>query len=85
MRYEAEIKKPLQPFLYRLFRRGHYRVLRLYTRKARLIPLVVAIPCLVISIAQFVLDLVGKGGKKGRSIEDDLFHGVMEKISIRRS
>lgn len=50
-----------------------------YTRKARLIPLVVAIPCLGISIAQFALDL-RKGGKKGRSIEDDLFHGVMEKM-----
>jgi len=50
-----------------------------YTRKARLIPLVVAIPCLAISIAQFVLDLT-KEGKKGRSIEDDLFHGVMEKM-----
>ncbi len=50
-----------------------------YTRKARLIPLVVAIPCLGFSIAQFVLDQ-RKGGKKGRSIEDDLFHGVMEKV-----
>jgi hypothetical protein len=50
-----------------------------YTRKARLIPLVVAIPCLGMSIAQFVIDL-GKGRKKGRSIEDDLFHGVMEKV-----
>ena len=50
-----------------------------YTRKARLIPLVVSIPCLGISIAQFALDL-RKGGKKGRSIEDDLFHGVMEKM-----
>jgi hypothetical protein len=50
-----------------------------YTRKARLIPLVVAIPCLGMSIAQFALDL-RKGKKKGRSIEDDLFHGVMEKM-----
>ncbi len=50
-----------------------------YTRKARLIPLVVAIPCLGMSIAQFAFDL-GKGRKKGRSIEDDLFHGVMEKV-----
>jgi hypothetical protein len=50
-----------------------------YTTKARLIPLVVAIPCLVFSMAQFILDLT-KSGKKGRSIEDDLFHGVMEKM-----
>jgi hypothetical protein len=50
-----------------------------YTRKARLIPLVVAIPCLGMSIAQFFIDL-RKGKKKGRSIEDDLFHGVMEKV-----
>jgi hypothetical protein len=52
-----------------------------YTRKARLIPLVVAIPCLGLSIGQFVIDL-GKGRKKGRSIEDDLFHGVMEKVHL---
>ncbi|MFB3884979.1 MAG: tripartite tricarboxylate transporter TctB family protein [Thermodesulfobacteriota bacterium] len=50
-----------------------------YNRKARLIPLVVAIPCLAMSVGQFVLDLTGKRGK-GRSIEDDLFRGVMEKL-----
>lgn len=53
-----------------------------YTRKARLIPLVVAIPCVGLSIAQFVLDL-GKGRKKGRSIEDDLFRDVMEKVGLQ--
>ena len=51
-----------------------------YNRKARLIPLVVALPCLAMSIGQFVLDLTGKGKGKGSSIEDDLFHGVMEKL-----
>ncbi len=51
-----------------------------YTRKARLIPLVVAIPCLAMSMVQLVADLRGKEKKKGRSIEDDLFHGVMEKM-----
>jgi len=50
-----------------------------YNRKARLIPLVVAIPCLAMSITQFTLDLRKQRGK-GRSIEDDLFHGVMEKM-----
>ena len=51
-----------------------------YNAKARLIPLVVALPCLAMSIGQFVLDLTGKGKGKGSSIEDDLFHGVMEKL-----
>ena len=50
-----------------------------YNSKARLIPLVVALPCLGLSIIQFALDL-GKEKKRGRSIEDDLFHGVMEKM-----
>jgi len=50
-----------------------------YNAKARLIPLVVAIPCLAFSIVQFILDLT-RHGKRGRSIEDDLFHGVMEKM-----
>jgi len=50
-----------------------------YNAKARLIPLVVAIPCLAMSILQFTLDL-RKQKVKGRSIEDDLFHGVMEKM-----
>jgi hypothetical protein len=51
-----------------------------YSAKARLIPLVVALPCLALAIGQFVLDLIGKEGGKGRSIEDDLFRGVMEKL-----
>ena len=51
-----------------------------YNRKARLIPLVVAIPCLAMSIGRFVLDLTGREKGKGRSIEDDLFRGVMEKL-----
>ena len=50
-----------------------------YNTKARLIPLVVASPCLAMSIIQFILDLRKQRGK-GRSIEDDLFHGVMEKM-----
>ncbi len=51
-----------------------------YNAKARLIPLVVAIPCLAMAIGQFVSELTGREKAKGRSIEDDLFHGVMEKL-----
>ena len=50
-----------------------------YTHKARLIPLVVGLPCLAMAIAQFILDL-GKGGRKGISGEEELFRGVMEKL-----
>jgi len=39
-----------------------------YNAKARLIPLVVAIPCLLFSVAQLIFDLLGKEKKKGRSI-----------------
>lgn len=53
-----------------------------YNHKARLIPLVVATPCLIFSVAQFVMELVGKGKRKGRSIEDDLFHGMMDKVHL---
>ncbi len=50
-----------------------------YTHKARLIPLVVGLPCVAMAVAQFILDL-GKGGKKGISGEEELFRGVMERL-----
>ncbi|MDI7260714.1 MAG: tripartite tricarboxylate transporter TctB family protein [Thermodesulfobacteriota bacterium] len=50
-----------------------------YNPKARLIPLVIALPCLGMAIAQFILDL-GRGGKKGSSMEDELFQGIMKKV-----
>ncbi len=50
-----------------------------YNAKARLIPLVVGLPCLAMAIAQFILDL-SKERKKGISGEEELFKGVMEKL-----
>ncbi len=50
-----------------------------FNAKARLIPLIVGLPCLTMAIAQFILDL-GKGGKKGISGEEELFKGVMDKL-----
>ena len=51
-----------------------------YNPKARLIPLVIALPCLAMAIAQFILDL-GKGRKRGISGEEELFREVMEKVA----
>ncbi|NWG75669.1 MAG: tripartite tricarboxylate transporter TctB family protein [Rubrivivax sp.] len=51
-----------------------------YNPKARLIPLVIALPCLAMAIAQFILDL-GKGRKRGISGEEELFREVMEKVT----
>lgn len=50
-----------------------------YNPKARLIPLVIGFPCMAMAIAQFFLDL-GKERKKGQSMEDELFQGVMKKV-----
>ncbi len=50
-----------------------------YNARARLIPLIVGLPCLTMAIAQLILDL-GKGRKKGISGEEELFKGVMEKL-----
>lgn len=50
-----------------------------YNPKARLIPLVVALPCLGMAIAQFILDLVGDRAKL-LSGEEALFRGVVERV-----
>lgn len=51
-----------------------------YNRKARLIPLVVGIPCLSMAVAQLIIDLKGKR-KKGISGEDALYRDVMERVA----
>lgn len=74
--------KQLFSLLYVAFFAGVIFLSTGYNSKARLIPLVVAIPCLLFSIAQFFFDAAGKEKKKSRSIEDDLFHGIMDKVHL---
>jgi hypothetical protein len=50
-----------------------------YGYKARLIPLVVTIPCLAFAIYRFIVDLKG-GEKKGETIEEGLMKGVMATV-----
>jgi hypothetical protein len=50
-----------------------------YGYKARLIPLVVTIPCLAFSIYRFIVDLKGKE-KHGPTLEDELMKGVMHTV-----
>lgn len=50
-----------------------------YNPKARLIPLMVALPCLGMAIAQFILDLVGDRAKL-LSGEEEFSRGVMERF-----
>jgi hypothetical protein len=50
-----------------------------YNPKARLIPLVIALPCLGMAIAQFIIDLVGDGAKP-LSGEEEFSRGVMERF-----
>lgn len=52
-----------------------------YNRKARLIPLVIALPCLAMAIYHFFLDLKGKV-EKGLSGEDELLKGIMDKVEV---
>ena len=51
-----------------------------YNAKARLIPLVIALPCLAMILYQFAADLLGKQKKKGISVEEELFLKTMEKV-----
>ncbi len=51
-----------------------------YNTKARLMPLVIAFPCLVMSIVQLATDLRGKKKKKVLSLEDEMFLKTMEKV-----
>ena len=51
-----------------------------YNYKARLIPLVIALPCLAMILYQFAADLLGKKRKKLVSVEEELFLKTMEKV-----
>ncbi len=53
-----------------------------YNAKARLMPLVIAFPCLAMVLYQFISDLRGKKEKKSMSIEDELFHKTMDKVHV---
>jgi putative tricarboxylic transport membrane protein len=53
-----------------------------YGPQARLIPLVVALPCLAMSISQFVIDLT-KEAEKGLSVDDEIYRGIMQKVVHR--
>jgi hypothetical protein len=50
-----------------------------YGYKARLIPLVVTIPCLAFALYRFFADLKGEEKESG-TVEDELMKGVMEKV-----
>jgi hypothetical protein len=50
-----------------------------YNPKARLIPLVVSIPCVAMAAYRLVVDLKGKE-EKGLSTEKELTKGIMERI-----
>ncbi len=50
-----------------------------YRYKARLIPLVVTIPCLAFAIYRFIFDLRGKE-EEGETGEDILLHGIKERV-----
>jgi hypothetical protein len=52
-----------------------------YNFKARLIPLVVALPCLAMAIYRFAVDLKGKE-KEGLSGEDELLKDIMDKVDV---
>lgn len=50
-----------------------------YNAKARMMPLVIAFPCIIMAVIQLVSDLRGHK-KQVMSIEDEMFHKTMEKI-----
>ena len=52
-----------------------------YSSKARLIPLVVALPCLAMAIYRFAVDLTGKE-KEGLSGEDVLLKDIMDRVEV---
>ncbi len=51
-----------------------------YNHKARMMPLVIAFPCIIMAGIQLIEDLRGHKGKKVISIEDEMFQKTMEKI-----
>ncbi len=53
-----------------------------YNAKARLMPLVIAFPCIIMTVVQLVSDLRGQKKKKLISIEDEMFQKTMEKIHV---
>jgi hypothetical protein len=50
--------------------------------KARLMPLVIAFPCITMAAIQLASDLRGRKKKKLLSIEDEMFQKTMEKIHV---
>ena len=52
-----------------------------YNRHARLIPLVVAIPCLGFALYRFYVELTTKKEEKGHTGEDLLLEGIKEKVA----
>jgi Tripartite tricarboxylate transporter TctB family len=52
-----------------------------YNYQARLIPLVVAIPCLVFALYRFYVELTIKKEEKGRTGEDLLLEGIKGKVA----
>lgn len=53
-----------------------------YNAKARLMPLVIAFPCLAMIIYNFIADARGKKEKKVISLEDEMFLKTMEKVHV---
>ncbi|MBI4633133.1 MAG: tripartite tricarboxylate transporter TctB family protein [Deltaproteobacteria bacterium] len=53
-----------------------------YNTKARLMPLVIAFPCIIMASIQLVSVLRGKKKKKVISIEDEMFQKTMDKIHV---
>jgi hypothetical protein len=53
-----------------------------YNHKARLMPLVIAFPCIIMAAVQLVSVLRGKKKKKVISIEDEMFQKTMDKIHV---
>jgi hypothetical protein len=53
-----------------------------YNVKARLMPLVIAFPCLAMIAYQFIGDVRGKKEKKVISLEDEMFLKTMEKVHV---
>lgn len=53
-----------------------------FNAKARLMPLVIAFPCITMAAIQLVSDLRGKKKLKVISLEDEMFQKTMEKIHV---
>jgi hypothetical protein len=53
-----------------------------FNAKARLMPLVIAFPCITMAVIQLISNLRGKKKKKVISLEDEMFQKTMEKIHV---